>query len=502
MRKAKLSALLILLSLLTGHQAWANHCGFPGPDQVIIYQQANRGDRCAVLGVGNYPNSSHLGGVPNDSISALDVGSNVRAVLYQHTGFSGLQAHYEGGRYYDPLGNVNDRTTSIKIFPMLGGPAATWYLGNYPSARENFWSDLAQGLANDGTNWFVTTKSKIFKVPLSVSLSSSSTSGLIQTEIPAQLANLGYDHFGDPDQNSGFLFVPVEREDLHPQIAVFSAVDLRFLSSFELSDSPHWSVPWLTIRPGDRTLWLSSSKGNHLRVYDIRWDLLSTDEQLVLERRPQVAPLLKRDDGPLESVQGGVFNPEGTLLYISTGSCGDGYVYVYALDDATTTAQLQARSENGYGPFNFETHDRNLGDCDEAEGLDWLDVRGLNIPGIPDGQLHLVMVDVDAFQDQVYVKHYSSMIAPECIYGYVWREANRNDFVCVTGETRTQTQYDNSQAAARRNPDGGPYGPDTCFEGFVWREAFPGDHVCVTGETREQTMEDNRLANSRRQPLS
>jgi hypothetical protein len=51
-----------------------------------------------------------------------------------------------------------------------------------------------------------------------------------------------------------------------------------------------------------------------------------------------------------------------------------------------------------------------------------------------------------------------------------------------------QVQYDNSQADTRRNPDGGPSGPDTCLEGFVWREAFPGDHVCVTWETRQQWL--------------
>jgi hypothetical protein len=87
-----------------------------------------------------------------------------------------------------------------------------------------------------------------------------------------------------------------------------------------------------------------------------------------------------------------------------------GYVYVFAIEDETNTARLQARSENGYGPFNFENHpDTTFGRCsqDEGEGLDWLDVRGLNIPGIPDGHLHLIMIDNDAGTDNVYLKHYS-----------------------------------------------------------------------------------------------
>jgi hypothetical protein len=85
-----------------------------------------------------------------------------------------------------------------------------------------------------------------------------------------------------------------------------------------------------------------------------------------------------------------------------------------------------------------------------------------------------------------------------CIYGYVWREAVPGDHVCVTGETRAQAAFDNNQAAFRRNPGGGAYGPDTCIYGYVWREAVPGDHVCVTGETRAQAAYDNSQAAARR----
>jgi hypothetical protein len=85
-----------------------------------------------------------------------------------------------------------------------------------------------------------------------------------------------------------------------------------------------------------------------------------------------------------------------------------------------------------------------------------------------------------------------------CLNGYVWREAVPGDYVCVTPAARTQAAYDNSQAAARRNPSGGSYGPDTCREGYVWREAVPNDHVCVTFQTRQQAADDNRLAQSRR----
>lgn len=83
-----------------------------------------------------------------------------------------------------------------------------------------------------------------------------------------------------------------------------------------------------------------------------------------------------------------------------------------------------------------------------------------------------------------------------CSPGYVWRQANPNDHVCVLPQTRDQAAYDNSQAANRINPNGA-FGPDTCDQGYVWREAFPGDHVCVTPETRTQAANDNSNAAAR-----
>ena len=86
-----------------------------------------------------------------------------------------------------------------------------------------------------------------------------------------------------------------------------------------------------------------------------------------------------------------------------------------------------------------------------------------------------------------------------CIQGYVWRDAGPNDHVCVTPATRDQAAYDNSQADARRDPNGGPYGPNTCLQGYVWREAFAGDYVCVTPDTRAQAAADNSQVEARKQ---
>lgn len=87
--------------------------------------------------------------------------------------------------------------------------------------------------------------------------------------------------------------------------------------------------------------------------------------------------------------------------------------------------------------------------------------------------------------------------AGTCIQGYVWREAFAGDRVCVLPQTRTKAQYDNSQAAAQREPNGGPYGPNTCRQGYVWREARSTDVVCVLPATRTEAASDNAQAASR-----
>lgn len=87
-----------------------------------------------------------------------------------------------------------------------------------------------------------------------------------------------------------------------------------------------------------------------------------------------------------------------------------------------------------------------------------------------------------------------------CLSGYVWREAREDDHVCVTPQSRQHAAQENRLAVARRQPDGGTYGPETCISGFVWREAYDGDTVCVSPAARARVKEENRLAESRREP--
>lgn len=91
-----------------------------------------------------------------------------------------------------------------------------------------------------------------------------------------------------------------------------------------------------------------------------------------------------------------------------------------------------------------------------------------------------------------------------CAPPFVWREAFKDDHVCVESSRRKQVAADNAQAQspARREfctpPNCTFTGPVTCKVGYVWREARPGDQVCVTPKERSQVAAENALANQRR----
>jgi len=78
-----------------------------------------------------------------------------------------------------------------------------------------------------------------------------------------------------------------------------------------------------------------------------------------------------------------------------------------------------------------------------------------------------------------------------CIQGYVWRQVVRNDYVCVTPQTRDQAAADNEVKDRRIAPNG------MCIQGYVWRMVNQLDHVCVTPQTRAQVQQDNAAMNQR-----
>ncbi len=400
-------------------------CPLPKDNEAVIYSEEGFKGSCRVLAQGNYPNPWHFEPVAGNSVASIEVGKNVRLVLFEGRGFAGSKSFFAGGYRYSSLGDVASKASSIAVTPAVGGQIASLYLGDHPNDRENFWSDNTQGLANDGESWFIIRgfragDTRIYKVPLKYDLSSSSHGSHISVAIPDSLKEAGYGHFGDPDRSGEFLFVPAQGSGVMPRIAVFRTKDLSYVGSAEIPKLDTSGGGWVAIRQDTKTLFVSGgaiNDGRELSEYQIDWNLLRTKGTLVLTLKRTVS--LYGWDGvvpiTIRSMQGGVFNSDGSIMYIASGFC-DTAGYVHAFNIQGDKGILQASTSNGGdAPFNYKTEPDELicvfGECactsDEAEGIDWIDVEGKGVPGIPKGKLHVVLIDNDLLtKDNLYLRHY------------------------------------------------------------------------------------------------
>jgi hypothetical protein len=408
----------VIFTVLTGPSALAIGCRYPAQNQAVIFQDANRGGKCRTLAPGLYPTPSYFAPVPNDQLSSLDVGANSRVVLSEDANFLGHQMYFDGGSFYNLGGNENDITSAVEVFPAAGGPMAAYYMGDYPANVTPWWAEEVQGIAHDDSNWFITQTQTLLKKSLGEPLENGTFSSKVQ--IPSTLFQAGYNHFGDLDQAYGYLFVPMQGNNITPALAVFRGDDLSLVGWQPLPQLPLSGGAWVAYRPNTDTFFLSAgdiSNTQPLYEYRVRFETHSANPVHVTLVR--TVYLYDRRNAPvtINTTQGGVFNPSGTLLYIVNGCASDdGAINIFNLDVGTTTGNgtLQGRSENGFGPFNFEHHG-GIGQyfpdpkCtgEEPEGIDFFDTTGLDIPRIPDSQLHVLLLRNALGSDGVYVKHYS-----------------------------------------------------------------------------------------------
>lgn len=86
----------------------------PNADQIALFMDDNFTGRCVQKGIGEYPNPGEIG-LPNDSISSVKVGANVRAILCKNDGFNDCEElERDDGHLGDnPIGN--DTISSVKV---------------------------------------------------------------------------------------------------------------------------------------------------------------------------------------------------------------------------------------------------------------------------------------------------------------------------------------------------------------------------------------------------
>ena len=355
-------------------------------------------------------------GVADNTMSSIKVGSSVRARLYRDGNFTGPQAPFEGGYGAASLPYGSDDNTSSLVVEENDGPAvAVSYVSDWPANSSNFWiSDSdGQGLTHTTTDWILTAKNDLWRVPLSWDLAGSPPPDASQSgppnsnhvNVPADLFNQGYDHFGDPDDLGQYIFVPIEAGDdanYGPQaiVAVFRASDLSYVSSNALTGQWDHHCAWVAIQQiGPSTAYLYTSNGtltgdagNKLQKYYI--DLHGLFEQFVFYQGEIQLWGFSEFNGPqvdLESMQGGDLSPDGSIIYLSnSGGGGDG-PGVRAFD--LSTGNMLAKSENDYGSFNFKYECCGITD-QEAEGVDYFDLNGVGVPSMPaNSQLHVMLFD-------------------------------------------------------------------------------------------------------------
>ncbi|MBA3488468.1 MAG: hypothetical protein H0T78_02815 [Longispora sp.] len=125
-------------------------------------------------------------------------------------------------------------------------------------------------------------------------------------------------------------------------------------------------------------------------------------------------------------------------------------------------------------------------------------LRDSDLPGRPPVQ-HLatasVEIDVEDLSDTtatISVTVKSGALEPHspntCKEGFVWRQADAYDYVCVTPETYLKVQHDNANIDHRFL-----LGEIGCHTGLTPRLAFINDHVCVMKSIRDQMWKDNTL---------
>lgn len=297
---------------------------------------------------------------------------------------------------------TNDRSAFVYTSDYIGLPEfAPSDPIDYPKALEHDETEENQGVASDGIHWFFSNNSGtpgVVRIPIGEDLGKHSTwDDALVENMPSELADLGYDHYGDLDEFDGHVYVPVEQssEKLPGMIAQLD-LDLKLMGTAEL-DGP--KAPWVAIDPVRRRLYTSAFVDvREVDVYamELDGDGFLIDLRLIVRRKLFDA----KAQMTLQRIQGGAFSPNGNLYLVS-----DNY-----FDDEVPDGELEGGVYGFEGPtMRLETHFAIKYTDEDDEELEGLEVFPLASDVAPDitGQLHVVMLDNDWWNgDDLYFKHF------------------------------------------------------------------------------------------------
>ncbi len=288
------------------------------------------------------------------------------------------------------------------------------YSGASPSDAAPWFASNIQGLASDGTYWYVTNADSIWKFPLAMDWEEVlpgapgvTVRGLDDYKDAAPWIPGFHNHFGDLEYHNfcgfGVLLIPLHAEDHPSTVLALRSSNLQGIDYVELDPATHALAGCLGVDEVGDVYVPGPSYGSFERYSIDCGDLAAGVLSLALEQ--SIQPTLENGAAFTRgSSQGACFSPAGDLFFYANGYCGDDFCDpdqdgLHVFD--TTTWQRIARASSGDSLFRF------LGVPDEEpEGMTWIDLDERDVPGMP-GQLHVMTLDDDwPSSDDIWVRHY------------------------------------------------------------------------------------------------
>lgn len=380
-----------------------------------------------VLDLRNYQWSN--GHTMNDDITSLQVssGKSVTVCTGIKLGGTCLDLGPNSPGYYWDLAKrgYGSKISSFAVQKSHTRLFGSWsFLSNHPggstssrrgrefAGRENDWSDNAQGVTNDGTYWYITDEEKLYKYDIKQSISSNIY--MKRIGLP-----FGCGHFGDLSYYDGYLYVAVSecpenygrpgglkyskaRIFVYDQnLNLVKQANLRTANGRNRRD-----VGWVAVNPTNGYLYTSDSNSTRMQVYArTGWSsgaFLSPLYQMTIYDREKKTLVL-------DTVQGGVFSPNGYLYVVN-----DNYyhrkhkpgIYIFKIrgPQAKLVRKIGLAYTYKYAHVCNGTLCNGLGS--ELEGITLWDLDAdRRARGIDGGQIHVIMVDNDSDQDDVFMRH-------------------------------------------------------------------------------------------------
>ena len=280
--------------------------------------------------------------------------------------------------------DLTDRVSSIDVRTSRTIWNSHSYYPDYPSRRVNSWSEEAQGLAHDESNWYMAQKWYLLKT------ANDNLDGFSEriSLPPGCTGSAG--HFGDPVYYQERIYVPLEGCDspFPVRMAAYDRdLNLVKLANLVQHTGANAHSAWVAVNPANGLLYTDNrfDPVTNLLVYDLNFE----DGQDMSPLYEVILPF------PVARLQGGEFSDNGTLYLISDDAWDTSQAGIVLLQiKGKGATYLKKMDPNGYDPSRG----------DEIEGLTLWNLDRSGVPNVK-GQIHWILLNNNPSGDTIDVKH-------------------------------------------------------------------------------------------------